>query len=83
MGATVMLFGCCCAPAFDVSSFAVIDGCEKEPSLAGIEKTKGEVGGREGRLGWGMGRRGKGQKRRGIGLLGSCWEPAVDRCKER
>lgn len=26
-GTTVMLFGCCCATAFDVSSFAVIDGC--------------------------------------------------------
>lgn len=26
-GTTVMLFGCGCATAFDVSSFAVIDGC--------------------------------------------------------
>lgn len=85
-GTTVMPCGCGRAIAFDVSSFAVIDRCWKEPNLARRLK-KGKEGcggggnweGEAGRRGWVEG--GKGKER--TGPLGSCWEPAVDRCKKK
>lgn len=75
-GTAAMLLSDCYAAAFDVSSFAVIDRCGKEPCLAGTQKGKGEgraVGVGGGRRGWVGG--GKGEKRRRIGLwelLGAC-----------
>lgn len=78
-GTTVMPCGCGRAIAFDVSSFAVIDRCWKEPNLAGrLKKGKEGCGGggnwEGGSREEGMGRR---RKRKGENwtpweLLGAC-----------
>ena len=76
-GTTVMPRGCGRAIAFDVSSFAVIDRCWKEPNLAGRLKKGKEVGGgiwKRGGREEGMGRRRKwkGENWTPWELLGAC-----------